>query len=88
MHDAYGREFHLTREQWRDTVLDGNLERAWDDPDALGPLIVAAVQDGFRADVLKAAERLHEIDPDRERGACIWGGVLLEEGRLDEAQAI
>ena len=88
VHDAYGRELFITREEWRDSVLLGNIERVWDKPDELYGMIVSALNDGFRSDVVKAARHLYEIDPDPVRGACIWGIVLNEEGRLDEAEAV
>jgi len=88
VHDAYGRELFLTREQWRDSVLLGNIEKAWNQPDALYGMILSALNDGFRADIVKAAQHLHDIDPDPVRGTCVWGIVLNEEGRLDEAEAV
>jgi tetratricopeptide (TPR) repeat protein len=86
--DAYGRELFITRQQWRDSVLLGNLQKHWDEPEALYGLIVGALKDGFRADVIEAARHLHEIDPVPVRGACVWGIVLLEEKRLDEAEQV
>lgn len=88
VHDAYGREMFITRQQWRDNVLLGNLQKVWDKPDDLYQMILSALNDGFRADVLDAARHLHQIDPDHERGACLWGIVLLEEGRLDLAETV
>jgi tetratricopeptide (TPR) repeat protein len=88
VHDAYGRELFITRNQWRDSVLLGNIEKAWNNPDELYHLIISALTDGFRSDVVKAAEQLYKIDLNPVRGACIWGIVLNEEGRLDEAEAI
>lgn len=88
VHDAYGRELFITRDQWRDSVLLGNIEKAWNNPDDLYQMIIGALNDGFRTDVVKAAQQLHKIDPDRVRGACVWGIVLNEEGRLDEAESV
>lgn len=88
VHDAYGRELFITRDQWRNSVLLGNIEKAWDKPDELYQMILSALNDGFRSDVVKAAQHLYEIDPDHIRGACIWGIVLNEEGRLTEAEAV
>ena len=51
-------------------------------------MIIGALNDGFRSDVVKAAQQLYKIDTDRVRGACVWGIVLNEEGRLDEAEAV
>src|SRR5687768_9075418 len=86
--DGYGRELFLPRETWRTQILPQNIQAAWNDPDKLYGIIVMALNDGFRTDVLTAAERLHHIDPDRARGTCAWGVVLMEEGRLDDAERV
>lgn len=86
--DSYGRELFITRQEWRDKVLLGNLKQVWDQPDELYGMIIGALNDGFRSDVVEAARQLHKIDPDITRGACIWGIVLMEEGRLDEAEKV
>lgn len=86
--DSYGRELFITRQEWRDNVLLGNLKNVWDQPDALYGMIVGALNDGFRADVVEAARQLFQIDPTPSRGACVWGIVLMEEGRLDEAEKV
>lgn len=86
--DSYGRELFITRQEWRDSVLLGNLKKAWDQPDQLYGMIVGALNDGFLSDVVDAAKQLYKIDPTPSRGACIWGIVLMEEGRLDEAEKV
>jgi len=86
--DGYGRELFISRQDWRDKVLLGNLEKEWNNPDGLYGMIVNALNDGFRSDVIKAAEQLHKIDPIRERATCIWGIVLMEENRLEEAETV
>jgi hypothetical protein len=86
--DKYGREMHITKEQWRTNVLPGALQSNWSDPDRLYGIIVQSLNDGFRSDVINAAERLFEIDTQYVRAACIWGIVLMEEGRLDEAENV
>ena len=88
VHDAYGRELFITREQWRDSVLLGNIEKMWNKPDELYGMILSALNDGFRSDVVHAARHLYNIDPDRVRAACVWGIVLNEEGRLNEAETV
>jgi tetratricopeptide (TPR) repeat protein len=85
--DDHGRELFITRSDFRDNLL-GNVKKAWDDPDRLYALIVMAKSDGFFSDVLDAAKRLHEIDEDKARSACVWGGALTQERRLDEAEAV
>lgn len=88
VHDGYGRELFITRQQWRDNVLLGNIQKAWDQPDELYQMIVGALNDGFRSDVIDAARHLYEIDPNPERGACIWGIVLMEENHLEKAEKV
>jgi tetratricopeptide (TPR) repeat protein len=60
----------------------------WNNPDQLYGIIVQSLTDGFRRDVLDAARHLYEIDTLHVRAACIWGIVLMEEGRLDEAESV
>lgn len=88
VYDQYGREGFMPRDEWRKSVLPGSIRRAWDNADELYGIVVNALQDGFRADVLEAAERLCKIDGNAARGACIWGIVLMEEGRLDQAERV
>lgn len=86
--DAYGREMHIPREEWRTKVLPDCLKKEWDNPDALYGTIVMALNDGFVAEVLDAARRLHAIDTNRERSSCILGIVLARQGLLDEAEKV
>jgi tetratricopeptide (TPR) repeat protein len=88
VYDAYGREFFITREEWRKSVLPGSIQSNWSKPDELYSIIVGAMNDGFFADVVDAAERLLQIDPQPVRSACIWGIVLTEVGRLDEGERV
>jgi tetratricopeptide (TPR) repeat protein len=86
--DAYGRELFISRDDWRNNVLLANLKKAWDKPDDLYNMIARALNDGFRADIIDATQHLYEIDPIPVRRALIWGIVLREEGRLDEAENV
>jgi tetratricopeptide (TPR) repeat protein len=86
--DEYGREMFITKQEWRKNVLPGILKKAWNQPDELYNVIVSTLNDGFRSDVIGAAKHLYKIDPDRSRSACVWGIVVMEEGRLDEAEKI
>jgi len=86
--DSYGREMFITKQQWRDNVLLEDIKKAWNEPDELYNMIFSALNDGFRSDVVDAAKQLYRIDPDRSRGACVWGIVLMEEDRLDEAEKV
>jgi hypothetical protein len=86
--DEFGREPFITKEQWRTSVLPGTLKSNWDNPDRLYGVIVGSLNDGFFADVLGAGEHLHGVDPVPARGACIYGIVLMENNRLDEAEHV
>ena len=86
--DAYGREMFITKDEWRKNVLPGIVKKNWNDPEQLYGVIFSSLHDGFRADVMDAARQLYQIDPQPARGACVWGVVLMEAGRLDEAEKI
>lgn len=86
--DAEGREHFISREEWRQKVLPATLEAHWDQPDPLYVDIVAALDDGFRAEVVEASRQLHAIDPKPARGASIRAIVLMEERQLDEAEKV
>jgi tetratricopeptide (TPR) repeat protein len=86
--DEYGREMFITKQEWQEGVLPGIVKKAWNQPDELYNVIVSTLNDGFRSAVVDAAKHLYKIDPDRSRAACVWGIVLIEEGRLDEAKKI
>jgi len=87
-HDAYGREFFIKRQDWWNNVLSGNLTKAWDNPEDLYGFIVAGLRDGFGANLVEATEHLYRTDPVPSRGACLWGVVLLEQGRLNDAETV
>jgi tetratricopeptide (TPR) repeat protein len=86
--DAYGRELFITREQWRDNVLLGNLEKAKGNPDELAALIVGALRDGFAKDVLPYAEHLQGSDPASARGATLLGVAYLAAGQAAAAERV
>src|SRR2546421_6697817 len=88
VYDGYGRELFITKEQWRTNVLPGTIQSNWDKPEQLYSVIVGSLNDGFRSDVLEAAKHLYSIDTVPVRGACVWGIVLMEEGRFDEAEKV
>lgn len=87
VHDAYGRELKIARDEWQEKVLQPNLKIKWNEPDALYSMIVSALNDGFVADLLPTAQRLLEIDPKPERGHTILGIVQMKIGSLDAAEA-
>ncbi|SFH55536.1 tetratricopeptide repeat protein [Planctomicrobium piriforme] len=88
VYDEFGREMFITRQQWRDNVLLGDLEKKRDDPDHLYGMIAGALEDGFASDVIPYAEHLHRIDSNSPRSATILGVVYMENNRLDDAERI
>jgi len=88
VYDSYGRKLYITREQWRDHVLLGNLEKAHDNPEQLYGLLVGALRDGFAADVISFAEQLQRVDSIPSRGATILGIVYMENSRLEDAERV
>jgi tetratricopeptide (TPR) repeat protein len=88
VHDEYGREIHISKKDWLESVLIGNLEKNRDNPDELYNLIVSALNDGFEAHIQDPSARLYEIDPIKERGACIYAIVLMKNKDLDQAEKI
>ncbi len=88
VHDAYGREVQLTKEQWRDTVLLAHLEKVRDQPEALAAAITQSLHDGFAAEVLASAAHLAATDPQPERGHVLHAATLLELKRPAEAEQL
>lgn len=88
VYDGYGREMFITRQQWRDNVLLGNLEKVKADPEQLYGMLVSALQDGFAVDIVPYAEHLWRTDLIPSRGATILGIVYMEVNRLDDAQRV
>jgi tetratricopeptide (TPR) repeat protein len=87
-YDDHGRQVMLPRAEWRDKVLHPQLKRHWNMPDALYGTIQSALSDGFAPELMTAAARLVEIDGLPERSHVTQAIVLLESGRLDEAEAV
>jgi tetratricopeptide (TPR) repeat protein len=88
VYDKYGQEIFISKEEWRKSVLPGAIKDNWSSPDGLYSTILGALNDGFRTDIIGAAEQLYKIDSNDERGACVWGIVLMEEGHLDRAEKV
>lgn len=86
VYDGYGREIFITRQQWRDVLVD-NLEKMRSNPDQLYTILADALQNGFAADVIPYAEHLWRTDLT-SRGAIILGIVYMEVNRLDDAQRV
>lgn len=85
-YDAYGREMHITRSDWRNNVFLPSLEQKWNDAAELYEAVLSGLNDGFAADLVDAAARLVEIDSDAERCHTIQGIVLMENGQLEAAE--
>ncbi len=86
--DQEGREVIVPREEWRTNVLPGMLKEVWDQPEHLYMLILNSLNDRFFGEVADAAKHLYETDSIPARGACMWGIVLMQTGRMDEAEAL
>jgi tetratricopeptide (TPR) repeat protein len=88
VYNQYGQELWITKQQWRDNVLFGNLDGARDDPDRLYSFLVGALEDGFGADIVPYAEHLAKTDSIPTRGPTILAIVYMECGRLDDAEHV
>ena len=86
--DQEGREVVVPREEWRTNVLPGMVKEAWDQPEQLYVLLLNSLNDGFLGEMEEAARHLYERDTVPARGACMWGIVLLQMGRVDEAEQV
>lgn len=88
IYNKKGKEKYIDRERWRRKILPGMLKKSWNSSDSLYNDIVMALQDGFAEDVLKASERLLQIDENRERSHVIRAITLMKNGYLDNAEQI
>lgn len=86
--DNQGREVMMPRKQWLDTMLAPNLKKAWDNPDQLAAIIAHALNDRFYSEMVRPAERLREIDRNKERAAVILSIAYMESGRVDDADRV
>lgn len=88
VYDARGRVVRVPRAEWREKVLFPTLEDAKADLERLYGVIVAALTDGYAAEVLPYARHLADHDETPARGAALVGAVLLALNDLDEAEAV
>lgn len=86
--DPEGKEILITREQWRTEVLPNLLRESWSEPEHLYLLILNSINDGFLAEILPAAQHLHQTDPIPARGTCTYAIALMESGQLTEAEQV
>ncbi|MYM95075.1 tetratricopeptide repeat protein [Duganella vulcania] len=87
VYDVYGHELNITRNEWHDRIFLPSLKQNWNEPDELYRLIFSSLDDGFPADLQRAAQRLLEIETMPERGHTMLGIVLLKNGQFDAAEA-
>lgn len=87
-YDADGRDIQVTREQWRDNVLPGAIQQNWNDADSLAALIIQSLNDGFIDEMAGPAERLVELDANRERAIVLQAIVYMKLGRLDDSERV
>ena len=78
----------MSRTAFAAKVLPKEFRDAASDPDRLYGALVMALQDGFSPEALQAAQRLFEIDPDRDRAATMLGIAFMKNGKLDEAERV
>jgi hypothetical protein len=86
--DAQGRQVIVPREEWRTNVIPGMVKESWENPDQLYMVILNSLNDGFGAEMGEASARLYEIDTVPARGVCMLGIVMIQTGRLDEAETL
>ncbi|GLU49697.1 hypothetical protein [Nocardiopsis ansamitocini] len=68
--------------------LLARVEDAWRDPARLRALVHDALDDGFGAEILPAARRVREIDPDLDRGVLLYALALRGCARHEQAEKI
>lgn len=86
VYDANGRQMHITRSDWRDSVFLPGLKQKWNSAAELYDAILVGLNDGFAADLIPAVARLVDIDDDPERSHAIQGIVLMKNDRLADAE--
>jgi Flp pilus assembly protein TadD len=88
MIDAKGQEVKIPRRKWIEEFLPEGLRKAWDDPEMLYALLVAAVDEKAGAAVMYGIRRLAEIDADPQRPAVLEGIALMQTGQTDQAEQV
>jgi tetratricopeptide (TPR) repeat protein len=87
-YDSFGREVRVKRQDWYNNVLVAAVQKEWNDAERLFSLIVQALQDKFFPEMVEPAERLREIDPNKERSATLLAVVYLNVKRLADAERV
>lgn len=86
--DKFGRELLISRRDWIDGVLLGQIKKDWNDPDALAGVLIQSFNDGIFTEVEEAAKHLRTIDPNPSRGATLLGIVYLQTARPAQAEQV
>ena len=68
-----------------DALLEA-VDHVWNDVDRLRDLVRSALHEGFGPEVLPAAQRVRELDPDLDRGMVLYALALRACGRHVEAE--
>ena len=84
--DERGRELHIRRAAWVESVLSPGLQKAWDDPKQLAGQIAQALHDDFAEQVQQAAEHLLALDHESESVLILAAIVRMECGAFDLAE--
>lgn len=82
---ADGTPVRMSRDEYRGAYLPGMFEAAWNDPDQLAAAVHSALDDDFVGEALEPARRLHQTDPQPERGVVYLAATLLRLNRAPEA---
>jgi tetratricopeptide (TPR) repeat protein len=88
VYDERGRELHIRRATWVESVLSPGLQKAWNDPKQLAAQIAQALHDDFAEQIQHAAERLLVLDHESENALILAAVTHLECGDLDLAEEI
>jgi tetratricopeptide (TPR) repeat protein len=88
VYDAKGNQYSIARTDYVAEVLTEKFAKTKNDPDELYNVLVLTLHDEFFEECLQPAERLFQIDPDKERSSAILGIALMKNGRLDDAQEL
>lgn len=86
VYDKYGREILISKQEWLDNVLVGNLKKHWNDADELYNLILNAFHDEFFEEVRDACQQLYTIDPHPHRAAVMHAIVDLQTNQPKQAE--
>ncbi|GEM_PF-1800336 len=84
--DDFGRPTQISKKDWRDKVLPEIIKKDWDNPNTLYTIILNALSHGIIEEVEEAAKHLVDIDVDIERCICLYGIILMNLNKYQEAE--